>query len=104
MIQNLVHDAAREIHGYRKADALDADITSAVLAEYRGIDADQLAQSIDERAARVAGIDRRDNGLLFGRQVIHRQGRQPVRILALHALGRLPSQCRCSGRMYGAAY
>ena len=58
VIEDLLHDAARQIHRDRKADALDADIAAVVLVEHRGVDADQLAARVDQRAAGIAGIDR----------------------------------------------
>jgi len=47
-------------------------------AERRRVQKYRERPFIAEPAAR-AGIDRRDNGLLFGRQVIYRQGWQPAR-------------------------
>ena len=50
----VVHDLARQIAGDGEPDALIA----AALREDRGVDADQLAVGVDQRAARVARIDR----------------------------------------------
>src|SRR5262249_58449745 len=49
----LIHDAARHVHGDGEADA---DIAAAA-REDRGIDPDQLAVQVDERAAGIARID-----------------------------------------------
>ena len=57
VIEDVLHDAAGQIHRNRKADALDADVAAVALVEHRGIDADQLAARIDQRAAGIAGID-----------------------------------------------
>src|SRR5712692_7247956 len=51
----LLHDAAR--HGDRHREA-DADIAAARRQD-RGIDADALALQVDQRAARIALVDRR---------------------------------------------
>ncbi len=53
--RQVVHDAAHEVARHREADALIA----AALREDRGVDPDQLAARVDQRPARVAGIDRR---------------------------------------------
>ena len=50
-----VHDVAREVGGDGEADALEA----AAAAEDRGVEADQAALHVDERAARVARVDGR---------------------------------------------
>ncbi len=50
----LVHHVARHIDRHGKADA---DI-AALRRQDRGVDADQPAAQIDQRAARIAGIDR----------------------------------------------
>ena len=57
MIEDFVHDAARQIYRDGKTDALDADVAAGVLAEHGGVDADQFAERVDQRAAGVAGVD-----------------------------------------------
>jgi hypothetical protein len=60
-----VGDRARHVARDREADALVA----ARAREDRGVDADQLAAQVDERAAGVAGVDRRvglDEVLVLG--------------------------------------
>src|SRR5580658_9702207 len=53
-LDQLVHDAVRHVH--RDGEA-DADVAAAA-RQNRGVDADQLAAQIDQRAAGVARIDR----------------------------------------------
>ena len=53
-LDQLFHDLQGEVDRYRKADA---DIAAAARKD-SGIDADQLAAQIHQRAAGVAGIDR----------------------------------------------
>ena len=55
LVEDLVHHAAHQVHRDREADALDAEI----LGEHRGVDADQLAAGIDQRAAGIADVDGR---------------------------------------------
>ena len=51
--EDLVHHAAHHVHRNREADAVGAK----VLRQHRGVDADQLALRVDERAAGIAEID-----------------------------------------------
>ena len=53
--EDLAHHAANQVHRDRKADAFHAE----VLREHRGVDADELAIDIDQRAARIAHVDGR---------------------------------------------
>src|SRR5689334_5090378 len=53
--RDLAGHRARHVGGHRETDA---DVAAAAGAENRGIDADQFAAQVDERAARVAGVDR----------------------------------------------
>ena len=53
--EDLVHHAAHEVHRDRETDAFHAEI----LREHRGVDADQLAVGIDQRATGVAHVDGR---------------------------------------------
>ena len=55
VLHQIVDDALREIARHGEADPLIA----AALAEDAGVDADQLAARVDQRAARVARVDRR---------------------------------------------
>ena len=55
VFRELVDDVPHEVARHREPDALIA----AALREDRGVDADQLAACADQRAARVARIDRR---------------------------------------------
>ena len=52
-LHHLVHDVAGQIHRDGKADAL---IAAAVAGQNRGVDSDQFAARVDQRAARVAGL------------------------------------------------
>jgi hypothetical protein len=54
MRDDLVHDVAGHIHGDGKADAL---ISAASVRYDRGVDSDQIAVQVDQRAARVAGVN-----------------------------------------------
>ena len=54
----LVHDAAHEIHRNRKAQALRHRAVAQCGADDGGVDADELAARVHERAARVADVDR----------------------------------------------
>ena len=56
MSENLVHVMARHVDRNRKSDPL---VAARVAREDGGIDADQMAFVIHQRAAGVAGIDRR---------------------------------------------
>ena len=55
MLDDLARHAARQVDRYREADPLDAE----VLGHHRGVDADQFAARVDERAAGIAFVDRR---------------------------------------------
>ena len=55
VLHQVVDDVPREVARHGEADALIA----AALAEDAGVDADQLAARVDQRAAGVARIDRR---------------------------------------------
>ena len=54
MRQDLLHDAAHQIDGNREADAFGSSVGAV---QHRGVDADQIAVRIDERAAGIAEID-----------------------------------------------
>ena len=56
VLQDLVHDVAGQVHGDCKSNALAAFRT---VGDDGGVDADQLAAIVDQRAAGVAGIDGR---------------------------------------------
>ena len=53
-LHDLLHHAAHEIDGNRKSDAFGAAIGAV---QHGGVDADQVAVRIDERAAGIAEID-----------------------------------------------
>ena len=53
MLEDLIHHAAHHVHRDREADAVGAE----VLREHGGVDADQLAVRVDQRAAGIAEID-----------------------------------------------
>src|SRR5439155_3560287 len=53
--KDLIHDLARHVDRHGEADP---DIAAARRQD-GGVDADALALEVDERAARIAGIDRR---------------------------------------------
>src|SRR5207302_5981035 len=53
-LDQLLHDAASHVHRDREADA---DVAAGA-REYRGVDPDQLAAQVHQRAAGVARIDR----------------------------------------------
>ena len=52
--QDLLHDAAHQIDGNGKADAFGSPVGAV---QHGGIDADQIAVGVDERAAGIAEID-----------------------------------------------
>ncbi len=52
-LDDLLHDLARQADGDREPDAHGA----AAAREDRGVDADQVARAVYQRAARVAGVD-----------------------------------------------
>ncbi len=54
MLFDLGDDTPYEIHGDSETDALGA----RVLRQHGRIDADQLADAVDQRAARIARVDR----------------------------------------------
>src|ERR1035437_553513 len=56
VVDDLLHHIARHTHRDGKTDAL---IAFRSMGQDGGVDADQLAAVIDQRAARVAGVDRR---------------------------------------------
>ncbi len=51
----LVHDGERHVDGHGEADP---DVAAAPRRDDRGVDADELAVERDQRAARIAGVDR----------------------------------------------
>src|SRR5690349_3729922 len=53
MRQDLIHHSAHHVYWNREADAVGAER----LRQYGGVDADQFAFGIDERAAGVAEVD-----------------------------------------------
>ncbi len=56
IVHDLVHDGSGEVDGHRETDSL---IAARSFGENGGVDADQFAAVVHERAAGVAGIDRR---------------------------------------------
>ena len=50
----LLHDVARHVDGHGKADAL---VSAAAVADDGGVDADQFAAGVHQRAAGISGID-----------------------------------------------
>jgi hypothetical protein len=58
VVEDLLHHAAREIDRDRKADALDTG-RAGVFRQHRGVDADQFAGRVHQRAAGVALVDGR---------------------------------------------
>ena len=54
MLQDLLHDAAHEIDGNRKTDPFGS---AGGAVQHGGVDADQVALRVDERAAGIAEID-----------------------------------------------
>ena len=56
VLQDLVHDVAGQVHRNGEADAL---VAFRAVRDDGGVDADQFAAVVDQRAAGVAGIDGR---------------------------------------------
>src|SRR5690606_17096158 len=57
VLDQLLHDAADEIHRDREADSLGRASPAAL--GHGGVDADELAAGVDERASGISDIDRR---------------------------------------------
>src|ERR1700733_14711497 len=56
VIEDLAHHTARQVYGDRKPDAF---IAARSVRENGGVDADQFTAIVDQRAAGIAGINRR---------------------------------------------
>ena len=110
VLEQALHDRPGHVGGDGEADALVA----AGAREDRGVDADQLAVHVDQRAARVAGVDRRVGldevlvvgdahvGAALGRDDAHRSPSGPRRTGCRWRAPRPPAAGRPSRRAAAA--